>query len=130
MVEQRGVEPLTSALRTRRSAKLSYCPTRKLDIKGAIWGVSRGSRQQEKVVSGRWSVVRRRARRRGHWNADRPLRPMGGITVKFQIDLTVEFVVELTVKFPEFDCVVHAGGGQGLAVGRKGDRVDFAEMLG
>src|SRR5262249_34242773 len=28
MVEQRGVEPLTSALRTRRSAKLSYCPTR------------------------------------------------------------------------------------------------------
>src|SRR5437016_3804699 len=28
MVEQRGIEPLTSALRTRRSAKLSYCPTR------------------------------------------------------------------------------------------------------
>jgi hypothetical protein len=28
LVEQRGVEPLTSALRTRRSAKLSYCPTR------------------------------------------------------------------------------------------------------
>src|ERR1043166_449587 len=27
LVEQRGVEPLTSALRTRRSAKLSYCPT-------------------------------------------------------------------------------------------------------
>jgi hypothetical protein len=27
-VEQRGIEPLTSALRTRRSAKLSYCPTR------------------------------------------------------------------------------------------------------
>ena len=27
MVEQRGIEPLTSALRTRRSAKLSYCPT-------------------------------------------------------------------------------------------------------
>ena len=26
MVEQRGIEPLTSALRTRRSAKLSYCP--------------------------------------------------------------------------------------------------------
>jgi hypothetical protein len=26
-VEQRGIEPLTSALRTRRSAKLSYCPT-------------------------------------------------------------------------------------------------------
>ena len=28
LVEQRGIEPLTSALRTRRSAKLSYCPTR------------------------------------------------------------------------------------------------------
>ncbi len=28
MVEQRGLEPLASALRTRRSAKLSYCPTR------------------------------------------------------------------------------------------------------
>src|SRR5438105_5306412 len=27
-VEQRGIEPLTSALRTRRSAKLSYCPMR------------------------------------------------------------------------------------------------------
>ena len=27
-MEQRGIEPLTSALRTRRSAKLSYCPTR------------------------------------------------------------------------------------------------------
>jgi hypothetical protein len=27
LVEQRGIEPLTSALRTRRSAKLSYCPT-------------------------------------------------------------------------------------------------------
>jgi hypothetical protein len=27
LVEQRGLEPLTSALRTRRSAKLSYCPT-------------------------------------------------------------------------------------------------------
>jgi hypothetical protein len=26
-VEQRGLEPLASALRTRRSAKLSYCPT-------------------------------------------------------------------------------------------------------
>ena len=25
-MEQRGVEPLTSALRTLRSAKLSYCP--------------------------------------------------------------------------------------------------------
>src|SRR5205807_243298 len=29
LVEQRGIEPLTSALRTRRSAKLSYCPTSK-----------------------------------------------------------------------------------------------------
>ena len=29
VVEQRGIEPLTSALRTRRSAKLSYCPTSK-----------------------------------------------------------------------------------------------------
>src|SRR6266581_5760313 len=27
LVEQRGIEPLASALRTRRSAKLSYCPT-------------------------------------------------------------------------------------------------------
>ena len=26
LMEQRGIEPLTSALRTRRSAKLSYCP--------------------------------------------------------------------------------------------------------
>src|SRR5712692_9350646 len=32
MVEQRGIEPLTSALRTRRSAKLSYCPTLKKRI--------------------------------------------------------------------------------------------------
>jgi integrase len=31
-VEQRGIEPLTSALRTRRSAKLSYCPTEKCDF--------------------------------------------------------------------------------------------------
>lgn len=30
-VEQRRVELLTSALRTRRSAKLSYCPTKKSD---------------------------------------------------------------------------------------------------
>ena len=29
LVEQRGIEPLASALRTRRSAKLSYCPTAK-----------------------------------------------------------------------------------------------------
>ncbi len=29
MVEQRGLEPLASALRTRRSAKLSYCPTQR-----------------------------------------------------------------------------------------------------
>src|SRR6185312_256412 len=29
LVEQRGIEPLTSALRTRRSAKLSYCPTKR-----------------------------------------------------------------------------------------------------
>src|SRR6185369_17147457 len=35
MVEQRGIEPLTSALRTRRSAKLSYCPTRR-DILGSV----------------------------------------------------------------------------------------------
>src|SRR6185369_1092444 len=34
LVEQRGIEPLTSALRTRRSAKLSYCPTRR-DILGS-----------------------------------------------------------------------------------------------
>ena len=27
LVEMRGVEPLTSALRTQRSAKLSYIPT-------------------------------------------------------------------------------------------------------
>ena len=27
MVEMRGIEPLTSALRTPRSAKLSYIPT-------------------------------------------------------------------------------------------------------
>src|SRR4030095_15246373 len=46
MVEQRGVEPLTSALRTRRSAKLSYCPTRR-DILGSAreecQGVSEGA---------------------------------------------------------------------------------------
>ena len=35
LVEQRGIEPLTSALRTRRSAKLSYCPTR-----SAILGIA------------------------------------------------------------------------------------------
>ena len=35
MVEQRGIEPLTSALRTRRSAKLSYCPTRVDEILGS-----------------------------------------------------------------------------------------------
>jgi hypothetical protein len=29
LVEQRGIEPLASALRTRRSAKLSYCPTQR-----------------------------------------------------------------------------------------------------
>src|SRR5689334_7368577 len=36
LVEQRGVEPLTSALRTRRSAKLSYCPTRSV-ILGSVF---------------------------------------------------------------------------------------------
>ena len=36
-MEQRGVEPLTSALRTRRSAKLSYCPTR-ISILGSLQG--------------------------------------------------------------------------------------------
>src|SRR5690242_7239071 len=36
MVEQRGVEPLTSALRTRRSAKLSYCPTRSVILGSAV----------------------------------------------------------------------------------------------
>ena len=36
LVEQRGVEPLTSALRTRRSAKLSYCPTRLSMILGSV----------------------------------------------------------------------------------------------
>src|ERR1041385_9370603 len=36
MVEQRGVEPLTSALRTRRSAKLSYCPTRSAILGSAV----------------------------------------------------------------------------------------------
>jgi hypothetical protein len=35
LVEQRGIEPLTSALRTRRSAKLSYCPTRSV-ILGSV----------------------------------------------------------------------------------------------
>jgi hypothetical protein len=35
LVEQRGVEPLTSALRTRRSAKLSYCPTSAPPILGS-----------------------------------------------------------------------------------------------
>src|ERR1043165_8016596 len=36
LVEQRGVEPLTSALRTRRSAKLSYCPTRSAILGSAV----------------------------------------------------------------------------------------------
>src|ERR1043165_1901155 len=36
LVEQRGVEPLTSALRTRRSAKLSYCPTRVAILGSAV----------------------------------------------------------------------------------------------
>src|SRR5215211_8899221 len=36
MVEQRGIEPLTSALRTRRSAKLSYCPTRVAILGSAV----------------------------------------------------------------------------------------------
>jgi hypothetical protein len=39
LVEQRGVEPLTSALRTRRSAKLSYCPTR---VKGSLGSTAEG----------------------------------------------------------------------------------------
>src|SRR6185503_4782162 len=36
LVEQRGIEPLTSALRTRRSAKLSYCPIPKC-ILGSVF---------------------------------------------------------------------------------------------
>src|SRR5215216_2818352 len=36
LVEQRGIEPLTSALRTRRSAKLSYCPTRSVILGSAL----------------------------------------------------------------------------------------------
>ena len=41
MVEQRGIEPLTSALRTRRSAKLSYCPTRVVILGSVLCGVKR-----------------------------------------------------------------------------------------
>jgi hypothetical protein len=40
MVEQRGIEPLTSALRTRRSAKLSYCPTRISILGASLEGVN------------------------------------------------------------------------------------------
>ena len=39
MVEQRGIEPLTSALRTRRSAKLSYCPTPRCILGSGFDGV-------------------------------------------------------------------------------------------
>ena len=39
MVEQRGIEPLTSALRTRRSAKLSYCPIRRCILGSVFDGV-------------------------------------------------------------------------------------------
>src|ERR1051326_3826780 len=39
LVEQRGVEPLTSALRTRRSAKLSYCPTWSVILGSGMIGV-------------------------------------------------------------------------------------------
>src|SRR2546423_14396653 len=35
LVEARGLEPLASALRTPRSAKLSYAPTRKINIRVA-----------------------------------------------------------------------------------------------
>ena len=44
LVEQRGVEPLTSALRTRRSAKLSYCPTRVAILGTGESGVKGASR--------------------------------------------------------------------------------------
>ena len=46
-MEQRGIEPLTSALRTRRSAKLSYCPTRS----NASWRLAARTRIQFQVSS-------------------------------------------------------------------------------
>src|SRR5687767_12414410 len=39
LVEQRGIEPLTSALRTRRSAKLSYCPMPRCILGSVVDGV-------------------------------------------------------------------------------------------
>src|SRR5947209_10199894 len=36
LVEARGLEPLASALRTPRSAKLSYAPMRRIDIRGRV----------------------------------------------------------------------------------------------
>src|SRR6185369_15662322 len=50
MVEQRGVEPLTSALRTRRSAKLSYCPTRRDILGSAASSVKDAADRCERVV--------------------------------------------------------------------------------
>ena len=49
LVEQRGVEPLTSALRTRRSAKLSYCPTRSV-ILGSVSDRVKDARSQQIVT--------------------------------------------------------------------------------
>src|SRR6185369_2430189 len=49
MVEQRGVEPLTSALRTRRSAKLSYCPLPKCILGSVI------HRVKESLPESGWS---------------------------------------------------------------------------
>src|ERR1041385_222198 len=54
LVEQRGIEPLTSALRTRRSAKLSYCPTRKTIL---TFQVSGFKLQRSRDLSGYTRVV-------------------------------------------------------------------------
>jgi hypothetical protein len=60
LVEQRGIEPLTSALRTRRSAKLSYCPTRETILTFQVSGFKLLQSTQP-VLRRAFSEARRRA---------------------------------------------------------------------
>src|SRR5204863_6782523 len=76
MVEQRGIEPLTSALRTRRSAKLSYCPTRSAilgvvveSVKDRSWRARRQITLPDVFCFYRLEVAKKKAiaeRARGH----------------------------------------------------------------
>jgi hypothetical protein len=64
LVEQWGIEPQTSALRTRRSAKLSYCPPGQNEI---LEWPSGGC--QAVLLVGRVVRLRRLSKLTNHWSS-------------------------------------------------------------